>query len=90
VNNRGKPSITRKNPNWFTANKKEDWVMRQLHAIIVLIMLPFAISAQTADLQVSESIVDYGTIKEGPPVIKKIVLTNSGTQSLTIANAAAS
>jgi len=64
--------------------------MRQLHAIIVLIMLLFAVSTQAANLQVSESIVDYGTIKEGPPVIKKIVLTNSGTQSLTISNAAAS
>ena len=64
--------------------------MRQLSSIIILIMLLFAISAQAANLQVSESIVDYGTIKEGPPVIKKIILTNSGAQSLTISNAAAS
>jgi hypothetical protein len=64
--------------------------MRQLHAVIVLIMQFFAVSAQAADLQVSESIIDYGTIEEGPPVVKKIILTNSGTQPLIIANATAS
>jgi hypothetical protein len=64
--------------------------MRQLRTVIVLIMQLFAFSAQAADLEVSESVIDYGTIKEGPPVIKKIVLTNSGTQSLIIARAAAS
>jgi hypothetical protein len=64
--------------------------MSLLRAILTLIVLLFAVSAQAADLRVSESIIDYGTVKEGPPIIKKIVLTNSGTQSLTIANAAAS
>jgi len=64
--------------------------MRQLRALIVPIMLLFAMSAQGADLQVSESVIDYGTIEEGPPVIKKILLTNSGTQSLIIARATAS
>lgn len=64
--------------------------MQQLRAIALLITLLLAVSAQAVDLQVSESLIDYGTIKEGPPVIKEIILTNSGTQSLTIANAAAS
>ena len=64
--------------------------MRQLCVVIILIMATVAVYAQAADLQVSESTIDYGTIKEGPPVIKKITLTNSGAQSLTIINAAAS
>jgi hypothetical protein len=64
--------------------------MKQLRAVIVLVMQLFAVSAQAADLKVSESVIDYGTIEEGPPVIKKIVLTNGGTQPLIIANATAS
>jgi len=65
-------------------------MIRLLCAILILIVTLFAVSAQAADLRVSESLIDYGTVKEGPPIIKTIVLTNSGTQSLTIANAAAS
>ena len=65
-------------------------MMRQLHSIAILAMLIFVVSAQASDLQISESIIDYGTIKEGPPVIKKIALTNGGTQSLTITNATTS
>jgi hypothetical protein len=49
-----------------------------------------AVFAQAAGLQVSESSIDFGTIKEGPPVIKTVILTNSGSQTVTIANAAAS
>jgi len=64
--------------------------MRRLQSILLLAVLVFAASAQASDLQISESTIDYGTIKEGPPVIKKIVLTNGGTRPLTIANAAAS
>ncbi len=64
--------------------------MRQLQSIFLLAVLAFAASARASDLQISESTIDYGTIEEGPPVIKKIVLTNGGTQPLTIANAAAS
>lgn len=64
--------------------------MRQLQAIIFLTMLIFAVSAQALDLQVSQSIIDYGTIKEGPPVIKSVVVTNAGSQSPIIVNATAS
>ncbi len=64
--------------------------MQQLHAILLLTVLVFAPSVQASDLQISESTIDYGTIKEGPPVIKKIILTNGGTQPLIIANATAS
>lgn len=42
--------------------------------------------AQAGDLQLSESTIDYGTIKEGPPAVKRVVLTNGGTKTLTIAN----
>jgi hypothetical protein len=64
--------------------------MRQLHAIVIVAMALFASAAQTERLEVSESTVDFGTIQEGPPVVKKIILTNRGAQPLTIANATAS
>ena len=54
--------------------------------IIVLILLLVAPFSQAATLKVSDPTIDYGTIKEGPPVIKKIILTNTGGQKLTIAN----
>ena len=64
--------------------------MKKLSTIVILgILLPAAI-ARAGDLRVSESLIDYGTVKEGPPVIKKIVLTNGGSRPLAIANAAAS
>lgn len=64
--------------------------MKQLSAITILGMLFFAYAAHAADLGLSESVIDYGTVQEGPPVIKTVVLTNNGTRSMTIANAAAS
>lgn len=64
--------------------------MRRLQSILLLAVLVFGVSVQASDLQISEPTIDYGTIKEGPPVIKKIVLTNGGMRPLTIANAAAS
>jgi hypothetical protein len=64
--------------------------MRRLQSILLLAVLGLAASARASDLQISDSTINYGTIKEGPPVIKKIVLTNGGTQTLAIANAAAS
>ena len=65
-------------------------MIRQLQALVVLVVLIFPVSSLASDLQISESTIDYGNIKEGPPVLKKIVLTNSGAQPLIIANAAAS
>ena len=58
--------------------------------VVILIMLLSGVSARAADLEASESVIDYGTIEEGPPVIKEIVLTNSGAQPLIIAKATAS
>lgn len=45
---------------------------------------------QATGLKVSESMVDFGTIKEGPPVVKTVVLTNNGTGRLLIKNVKAS
>jgi hypothetical protein len=64
--------------------------MKQRQTIIIMGMILFAAAVQAAELKISESTIDYGSIKEGPPVIKKIILTNVGPQSLTIANARAS
>ncbi|MBI5605067.1 MAG: DUF1573 domain-containing protein [Deltaproteobacteria bacterium] len=60
--------------------------MNILKSLVVLAILLFAALVQAAGLKVSEPVIDFGTIKEGPPVIKKSTLTNSGTQKLTIAN----
>ncbi len=49
-------------------------------------MIIAACTAWAVDLQLSESTIDYGTIPEGPPVIKKVILSNGGSQTLTIAN----
>lgn len=64
--------------------------MRYLPAIIVLEIILLAAFAHSADLHPSESIIDFGNVKEGPPVVKTITLTNSGSQTITIANAASS
>jgi hypothetical protein len=56
----------------------------------VVCMLFLAGWSPAADLSVSESLIDYGTVKEGPPIIKTVLLTNNGAQPLTISNAAAS
>jgi hypothetical protein len=56
----------------------------------VLGMLFLAGGSPAADLGVSESLIDYGTVKEGPPIIKTVILTNNGSEPLTISNAAAS
>jgi hypothetical protein len=64
--------------------------MRASPAAAFLVIIFLAVAASAADLGVSASTIDYGTVKEGPPVIKTVTLTNNGTQTLTIANAAAS
>jgi len=64
--------------------------MKQRITIIALVILVFVCATRASDLGVSESIIDYGTVKEGPPVVKTVVLTNIGALSITIARAAAS
>jgi hypothetical protein len=53
-------------------------------------MLFLAGGSPAADLTLSESLIDYGTVKEGPPIIKTVILANNSEQPLTISNAAAS
>jgi hypothetical protein len=61
--------------------------MKVRNFLIILIGLLLGASlSQAAVLKVSDPTIDFGTIKEGPPVIKKILLTNTGSQRLTIAN----
>ena len=50
----------------------------------------FAVAGPAADLELSASTIDFGTVKEGPPVIKTVTLTNNGTRALTITSAVAS
>lgn len=63
---------------------KQQWIMAALG------MLLFAGIGAGADLGLSDSVIDFGTVKEGPPVEKTVTLTNNGTRTLVIANAAAS
>ena len=58
--------------------------------VFILGLILSTVAVQAADLTLSESTIDYGTVKEGPPVIKTVILTNKGSQPLIIANAAAS
>lgn len=64
--------------------------MRWMKLWMVLAVIFATGEVLAAGLQVSESEIQYGTIKEGPPVVKKILLTNSGTEKLSIANVATS
>jgi uncharacterized protein YcfJ len=64
--------------------------MKQRLTFIILGILAVGCVAFAADLGVSESLIDFGTVKEGPPVIKTVTLTNNGTQPITIAKATAS
>jgi hypothetical protein len=61
---------------------------RLASAFLVVVLL--TATATAANLGLSASTIDFGTVKEGPPVIKTVTLTNNGTGPLTIANAAAS
>jgi hypothetical protein len=60
--------------------------MKHRPAIVWLGILFSALSLPAQELAVSESTIDYGTIKEGPPVEKTITLTNQGSRTLAIAN----
>jgi hypothetical protein len=64
--------------------------MKQRLIIAVLVMLLPACGSLAAELELSETVIDYGTVKEGPPVIKTVTITNKGLESVTIAKAVAS
>jgi copper(I)-binding protein len=64
--------------------------MKKLIFSAIPLVLILACTARAADLAVSETVIDYGTVKEGPPVIKTVTLTNTGSKPITIAKAAAS
>ncbi len=60
--------------------------MKRFLIILLAGIFSFAFSADASDLKVSETSVNFGNIKEGPPVKKKITLTNEGCGIITIAN----
>jgi hypothetical protein len=64
--------------------------MSRPHTIFFMAVMLTAAAALAGTLKVSESTIDYGTVKEGSPIIKKVILANTGAQTLAIANAAAS
>jgi hypothetical protein len=66
--------------------------MKRLITIITLgfLVFFFAYTGNASSLKLSESSINFGSVKEGPPVTKKITLTNEGTEVLTISNTATS
>ena len=64
--------------------------MKQLTILTALALMLAVAPAFAGGLQVSETMIDYGTIKEGPPVVKQIILTNTGDAPVEIANVASS
>ena len=60
--------------------------MKRLKLVLPLALILHTAAAYAGDLKVSETMIEYGVIKEGPPVVKKVLLTNSGSQTLDIAN----
>lgn len=60
--------------------------MKLLKLILALAVIFNTAAAYAGDLKVSEYMIDYGTVKEGPPVVKKVLLTNIGAQTLAISN----
>ena len=64
--------------------------MKKCLPITILGLLFLVCSAHGTNLEVSESSINFGNVKEGPPVVKTIILTNNGTEKITIANTEAS
>ncbi len=60
--------------------------MKQWNSIVLLGMMALAVAAPAGKLEVSQSMISYGILEEGPPVIKRIVLANRGSDILKIAN----
>lgn len=54
--------------------------------LIILVLMLFGYPVYASNLQLSESSVKFGNVKEGPPVEKKITITNGGTETINIAN----
>lgn len=54
--------------------------------LIAVLIGFFAAGAQAGTLKVSQSLVDFGSHKEGPAIKKSVTLTNRGDTPLKIAN----
>lgn len=64
--------------------------MRLIRLSLVVALLLTAAAVQAAGLHVSELQVDYGSVKEGPAIVKEVALTNTGSETIKIANVASS
>jgi hypothetical protein len=60
--------------------------MKKCLSLNILIILLSVYSAHASNLKLSESSINFGNIKEGPPVEKEIILTNKGNNTITITN----
>lgn len=62
---------------------------KKMKAKAFLITLVFCLAASSVwagQLTISATDIDYGVLKEGPPVLKTVTLTNIGSTILDIAN----
>ncbi len=60
--------------------------MRSIVKFFTLGLIIFASSAFASNLKLSESTINFGNVKEGPPVTRAVTLTNQGIKPLTISN----
>ncbi len=83
---------TKKNQDLYTeiTIKIYGLIMKKLISITVLGLLLSFYSVHASNLKLSESSINFGDIKEGPPVEKTVTITNDGTEQITIANAVTS
>ncbi len=64
--------------------------MKLFKILISTLCVLIPLIAWSDSLKVSPSELDLGTLKEGPPVVKKVVITNTGAEDVTIGNVKAS
>ena len=64
--------------------------MKKCFALTILGIFLSVYSAYGANLKLSESSINFGNVKEGPPVTKTITITNKGTETVKIANTSTS
>ena len=60
--------------------------MKKCLSLSILGILLFVYSDYASNLKSSESSINFGNIKEGLPVEKTVIITNDGTDTVTIAN----
>jgi hypothetical protein len=64
--------------------------MTIMRMMVIMFIILGTSTSWAGPLKVSESDIQYGSLKEGPPVVKKVLLTNVSLEEVVIANVKAS